>query len=122
EFYARIRQERWQVEHQQISGTATAMGIAPGHVFGLTNAPFFSDNGQYLTTAADYQFEENRYASGDGGETIHRTEFTVIPAAVVYRPAQGTAWPRTYGPQTARVVGPQGESIWTDRYGRVKVK
>ncbi|EMM6761828.1 type VI secretion system tip protein VgrG [Pluralibacter gergoviae] len=122
EFYARIRQERWQVEHQQISGTATAMGIAPGHVFGLTNAPFFSDNGQYLTTAADYQFEENRYASGDGGETIHRTEFTVIPAAVVYRPAQGTVWPRTYGPQTARVVGPQGESIWTDRYGRVKVK
>jgi len=122
EFYARIRQERWQVEHQQISGTATAMGIAPGNTFALTNAPFFSDNGQYLTTAADYQFEENRYASGDGGETIHRTEFTVIPAAVVYRPAQGTAWPRTYGPQTARVVGPQGESIWTDRYGRVKVK
>ena len=122
EFYARIRQERWQVEHQQISGTATAMGIAPGNTFALTSAPFFSDNGQYLTTAADYQFEENRYASGDGGETIHRTEFTVIPAAVVYRPAQGTAWPRTYGPQTARVVGPQGESIWTDRYGRVKVK
>ncbi|AVR02348.1 type VI secretion system Vgr family protein [Pluralibacter gergoviae] len=122
EFYARIRQERWQVEHQQISGTATAMGIAPGNTFALTSAPFFSDNGQYLTTAADYQFEENRYASGDGGETIHRTEFTVIPAAVVYRPAQGTAWPRTYGPQTARVVGPQGESIWTDRYGRIKVK
>ena len=122
EFYARIRQERWQVEHQQISGTATAMGVAPGHVFALTNAPFFSDNGQYLTTSATYQFEENRYASGDGGETIHRTEFTVIPAAVAYRPAQGTAWPRTYGPQTARVVGPQGESIWTDRYGRIKVK
>ncbi|WP_231692223.1 type VI secretion system Vgr family protein, partial [Cronobacter dublinensis] len=31
-------------------------------------------------------------------------------------------WPRTYGPQTAKVVGPQGESIWTDKYGRVKVK
>ncbi|MEJ8324725.1 type VI secretion system tip protein TssI/VgrG, partial [Kosakonia sacchari] len=31
-------------------------------------------------------------------------------------------WPKTYGPQTAKVVGPQGESIWTDKYGRVKVK
>jgi type VI secretion system secreted protein VgrG len=30
EFYARIRQERWQVEHQQIQATATAAGIAPG--------------------------------------------------------------------------------------------
>ncbi|WP_154051378.1 type VI secretion system Vgr family protein [Enterobacter hormaechei] len=121
EFYARIRQERWQVEHQQIQATATAAGIAPGHIFTLTNAPFFSDNGEYLVTAAGYHFEENRYASGEG-ETIHRTDFTVIPAAVSYRPAQSTAWPRTYGPQTAKVVGPQGESIWTDKYGRVKVK
>ncbi|MFA1018097.1 type VI secretion system Vgr family protein [Enterobacter sp. SAT-E-asb] len=121
EFYARIRQERWQVEHQQIQATATAAGIAPGHTFTLTNAPFFSDNGEYLVTAAGYHLEENRYASGEG-ETIHRTDFTVIPAAVVYRPAQTTAWPRTYGPQTAKVVGPNGESIWTDKYGRVKVK
>ncbi|HDR2411361.1 type VI secretion system tip protein VgrG [Enterobacter cloacae complex sp. P3B] len=121
EFYARIRQERWQVEHQQIQATATAAGIAPGHSFTLTNAPFFSDNGEYLVTAAGYHFEENRYASGEG-ETIHRTDFTVIPSAVVYRPAQSTAWPRTYGPQTAKVVGPKGESIWTDKYGRVKVK
>ena len=121
EFYARIRQERWQVEHQQIQATATAAGIAPGHTFTLTNAPFFSDNGEYLVTAAGYHFEENRYASGEG-ETIHRTDFSVIPASVSYRPAQSTAWPRTYGPQTAKVVGPQGESIWTDKYGRVKVK
>jgi len=121
EFYARIRQERWQVEHQQIQATATAAGIAPGHTFTLTNAPFFSDNGEYLVTAAGYHLEENRYASGEG-ETIHRTDFTVIPSAVVYRPAQSTAWPRTYGPQTAKVVGPNGESIWTDKYGRVKVK
>ncbi|KTI35936.1 type VI secretion system Vgr family protein, partial [Enterobacter hormaechei] len=113
--------ERWQVEHQQIQATATAAGIAPGHIFTLTNAPFFSDNGEYLVTAAGYHFEENRYASGEG-ETIHRTDFTVIPASVSYRPAQSTAWPRTYGPQTAKVVGPQGESIWTDKYGRVKVK
>ena len=122
EFYARIRQERWQVEHRQIQATATAVGIAPGHTFMLANAPFFSDNGEYLVTAAAYQYEENRYASGADGATIHRTDFTVIPSSVVFRPAQATPWPRTYGPQTARVVGPQGESIWTDKYGRVKVK
>ncbi|WP_336851834.1 type VI secretion system Vgr family protein [Pseudescherichia vulneris] len=122
EFYARIRQERWQVEHQEIHATATAMGIAPGYTFALLNAPFFSDNGEYLTTAAHYQFEENRYASGADGFTIHRIDFSVIPTSVVFRPAQATPWPRTFGPQTARVVGPEGESIWTDKYGRVKVK
>ncbi|MCL9671436.1 type VI secretion system tip protein TssI/VgrG [Citrobacter sp. MNAZ 1397] len=122
DFYARIRQERWQVEHQQIHGSATALGIAPGNTFTLYNAPFFSDNAEYLTTEANYWLEENNYASGSGSQTMHRIDFTVIPSTVTYRPAQKSAWPRTYGPQTARVVGPQGESIWTDRYGRVKVK
>ncbi|EOU9560885.1 type VI secretion system Vgr family protein [Cronobacter dublinensis] len=122
EFYARIRQERWQVEHRQTQGTGTALGIAPGHTFVLRNAPFFGDNGEYLTTVAHYHFEENRYASGADSNTIHETRFEVIPADVPYRPSQKTPWPRTYGPQTAKVVGPQGESIWTDKYGRVKVK
>ncbi|MFE8100765.1 type VI secretion system tip protein TssI/VgrG [Brenneria goodwinii] len=122
EFYARIRQERWQVEHQQINGTATALGITPGCTFTLTNAPFFSDNGAYLTTGVTYHLEENRYASGADSQTSHRIEFTVIPAAVPFRPKQLAPWPRTGGPQTAKVVGPKGESIWTDKYGRVKVK
>ncbi|NHV11262.1 type VI secretion system tip protein VgrG [Cronobacter turicensis] len=122
EFYARIRQERWQVEHRQTQGTGTALGIAPGHTFVLRNAPFFGDNGEYLTTVAHYRFEENRYASGPDSNTLHEIRFEVIPADVPYRPSQKTPWPRTYGPQTAKVVGPQGESIWTDKYGRVKVK
>ncbi|CCJ91493.1 type VI secretion system tip protein VgrG [Cronobacter turicensis] len=122
EAYARIRQQRWQVEHQRINGTATAIGIAPGKTFVLNNAPFFSDNGEYLTTEAHYQFEENRYASGDDNNTIHKIDFSVIPSKVIFRPAQKIPWPRTYGPQTAKVVGPQGETIWTDRYGRIKVK
>ncbi|ELQ6221467.1 type VI secretion system tip protein VgrG [Cronobacter turicensis] len=122
EFYARIRQERWQVEHRQTQGSGTALGIAPGHTFVLRNAPFFGDNGEYLTTVAHYRFEENRYASGPDSNTLHEIRFEVIPADVPYRPSQKTPWPRTYGPQTAKVVGPQGESIWTDKYGRVKVK
>lgn len=122
EFYAHIRQELWQVEHQKIQATGTAAGIVPGAIFTLNNAPFSSDNGEYLTISADYYFEENRYATGDNGETIHRTDFIVIPSSVVYRPEASTLWPRTYGPQTAKVVGPSGESIWTDKYGRIKVR
>jgi len=122
EAYARVNQERWQVEHQQTFGTGTATGIAPGHIFQLINAPFAEDNGNWLVTDANYYFEENQYASSDSGSSEHHTDFTVVPASIAHRPARKTAWPRTYGPQTARVVGPAGESIWTDRYGRVKVK
>ncbi|MDE1185993.1 MAG: type VI secretion system tip protein TssI/VgrG [Pantoea sp.] len=121
EFYTRIRQEVWEVEHHSISGVGTATGIAPGYTFGLLNAPHFSDNGKYLTVTAEYSFEENSYASGDV-TTTHNIRFTVLPASITYRTPPLTAWPKTHGPQTAKVVGPKGESIWTDRYGRVKVK
>ncbi|WP_019106801.1 type VI secretion system Vgr family protein, partial [Pantoea ananatis] len=108
--------------HHMVSGSGTATGIAPGYTFSLLNAPHFSDNGKYLVTSAHYDFEENSYASGDAGATRHNIDFTVLPAAVTYRAKPETPWPRTHGPQTAKVVGPKGESIWTDKYGRVKVK
>ncbi|CAI0984638.1 type VI secretion system Vgr family protein [Serratia ficaria] len=121
EFYARVRQEEWQAEHQRIDATATALGIVPGCTFTLLNPPFVSDGGEYLVLSARYALQENSYASG-GEDAVHRIDFVVIPASTPFRSAQRTPWPRTHGPQTARVVGPQGESIWTDKYGRVKVK
>ncbi|WP_157636759.1 type VI secretion system tip protein TssI/VgrG, partial [Burkholderia ubonensis] len=38
------------------------------------------------------------------------------------RPPRTVPRPRTRGPQTAVVTGPQGQDIWTDQYGRVKLK
>ncbi|ATA21767.1 type VI secretion system secreted protein VgrG [Gibbsiella quercinecans] len=122
EFYARVRQEAWQAGHHQTGGTATALGIAPGYTFTLNNAPYADDNRAYLTVRARYRLQENRYASGDSQASEHRIDFTVIPSDIPWRPAQQAHWPKTHGPQTARVVGPTGESIWTDKYGRVKVK
>ncbi|WP_192072614.1 type VI secretion system tip protein TssI/VgrG [Pantoea agglomerans] len=122
ESYARIRQEVWQAEHHSVSGSGTATGIAPGFTFSIINAPHFSDNGEYLVTSATYDFAENAYASGDTGDSRHNIHFMVLPSSVTYRTPPETAWPKTHGPQTAKVVGPKGESIWTDRYGRVKVK
>ncbi|MGX9302175.1 type VI secretion system Vgr family protein, partial [Pantoea ananatis] len=108
EYYARVRQEVWQVEHHMVSGSGTATGIAPGYTFALLNAPHFSDNGKYLVTSAHYDFEENSYASGDVGATRHNIDFRVLPAAVTYRAKPETPWPKTHGPQTAKVVGPKG--------------
>lgn len=122
EFYAKIRQEVWQAQHQQVTASGTALGLAPGNTFTLLNAPFFSDNGEYLTIKAVYDFEENSYASSNSGSTIHKVDIVVIPSDVTFRPQPTAEWPRTHGPQTAKVVGPKGESIWTDKYGRIKVK
>ncbi len=51
-----------------------------------------------------------------------RCDFSAIPAAQQFRPPRRTPKPFVQGPQTAVVVGPGGEEIFTDKYGRVKVQ
>jgi len=53
---------------------------------------------------------------------VYTCRFECIPAEVTYRPPRVTPWPSMRGTQTARVVGPSGEEIYTDEYGRVKVQ
>ncbi len=58
----------------------------------------------------------------DAESPVYECRFECMPADVSYRPARVTPWPSVRGTQTARVTGPSGEEIYTDEYGRVKVK
>ena len=122
EHYASVRQQIWQAWHQHIHGQGTTLGIAPGYTFSLQQAPWLDDSNTFLTIRAHYSLEEKGYASGDEGRAQQCILFSVIPSATPFRAPVVTPWPKTCGPQTARVVGPPGESIWTDKYGRIKVK
>ena len=63
------------------------------------------------------------YRSGETeDEVAYENSFTCIPAALPYRPARVTKKPVVPGAQTAVVVGPKGEELYTDKYGRVKVQ
>ncbi len=50
--------------------------------------------------------------------------FTLLtqPAKLAYRAQRLTPKPKSHGPQVAVVVGPSGEEIYTDKYGRIKVQ
>ena len=45
-----------------------------------------------------------------------------MPSEQQFRPRRPTPKPFVQGPQTAVVVGPGGDEIYTDKYGRVKVQ
>src|SRR5439155_5175048 len=62
------------------------------------------------------------FMAGGQAEFSYRNTFTCIPAGVPFRPPRVTPKPIIPGPQTAVVVGPPGEEIFTDKYGRVKVQ
>lgn len=48
--------------------------------------------------------------------------FMAIPSSTAYRPEQRHEKPFVPGLLSAVVTGPEGEEIWTDEYGRVKVR
>jgi type VI secretion system secreted protein VgrG len=54
--------------------------------------------------------------------STYNNSFEALPVAVVFRPSRTAPRARIYGSQTATVVGKSGEEIWTDKYGRIKVK
>lgn len=122
QFYVRVRQQEFEACHELMSGESSCLGLAPGYTFLLAQAPRAEDQREYLTTRVEYLLTENAYASSEGETAEHRLTFSVVPGNVNWRPARATAWPKTHGPQTAEVVGPEGQSIWTDKYGRVKLK
>ncbi len=124
EKYAGVRMEMLTSEQERAYGTTTVRTMAPGHLFTLERCPDASQNREYLVVGCSYFFRDNsRRTAGDGsGDSMWEIRLTAHPTSVPYRPQQLTPKPRTTGPQTAVVVGPAGEEIYTDKYGRVKVQ
>ncbi len=100
---------------------AAAVGRTLTIDFSMTDVA--ADSGEYLIVGTTHRYtggSSNR--SGDqAGEDFH-VELELMPSALQYRPAAMTPVPRIYGPQTGLVIGPSGEEIYTDKYGRVKVQ
>src|SRR6185312_3071394 len=82
----------------------------------------FSANGAYAVVSAAHSAQlTGDYRSGEVHFEYENT-FTCIPFAIPFRPLMTTPRPVVQGTQTAVVVGPPGEEIFVDKYGRVKVQ
>ncbi|WPH14325.1 type VI secretion system Vgr family protein [Variovorax paradoxus] len=121
EHYARIRLEEAQSLASRSTGHATVRGMAPGARMTMRNAPRGDDNREHLIVSVAYALQEGGYATGSA-PGVYGFDFVAQPADNPYRAPRLTPMPRTSGPQTATVVGPEGEEIWTDEYGRVKLQ
>lgn len=122
EHYARTRLESLQSLHERVELRGNARGLGSGHLFSLSNFSRQDQNREYLIVAARYYVHQERLESGGGsGAAQFESNLSCIDAQQSYRPVGSTLRPIVKGPQTAVVVGPAGEEIWTDQYGRVKV-
>ncbi|MCL4808961.1 MAG: type VI secretion system tip protein VgrG [Thermoanaerobaculia bacterium] len=104
-----------------ILGKSNVKHLVSGYKFTLQR--HFSGDGDYVVTSVRHKASFGAdYRSGKDPLLSYENEFTCIPAALPYRPARTTPRPVVQGSQTAVVVGPSGEEIFTDKYGRVKVQ
>ncbi len=122
EHYARTRIEAIQSLHERVQLNGNARGIGAGNLFSLTGFGRQDQNREYLIVAARYYIAQESLESGTGtAGSQFESSLTCIDAQQSFRPLANTTRPIVRGPQTAVVVGPAGEEIWTDQFGRVKV-
>ena len=123
---AEIRMQALDVRHKTASGNSDCSSMIAGYRFALTQHPNTEANGKYVITTIVHEAEQNpTYVTDEeNGQPYQNTFHCIAHGAGVppFRPARKTAKPVIYGTQTATVVGPSGEEIFTDKYGRVKVQ
>lgn len=117
----RLRIEMEEAGHERYTSSGNCAGFDPGRQVTITANE--KDKGTlYLLTEVRY----HGTSAGLEGESTKGpgfwNEFTVIRQTVPYRPERVTPWPHVRGTQTATVVGPAGEAIYCDEYGRVRVQ
>jgi type VI secretion system secreted protein VgrG len=124
EEYARKRIEELQAEYEVATAKSNARGVCTGFVFKLTDHPREDQNKEHLITSANYTIKGDEiFSSNTGGsEFAYSCEFTSIKSSQPFRSPRTTPKSSISGPQTAIVVGPSGEEIYTDEHARVKVK
>src|SRR5947209_6361414 len=99
-----------------IHGAGNVRQLTSGHKFTLQK--HFNGDGPYVLTGVRHSASlSGSFETGEETSFRYSNGFTCIPAALPFRPARTTPKPFVQGAQTAVVVGPSGEEIFTDKYG-----
>ncbi|WP_437669530.1 type VI secretion system Vgr family protein [Sorangium sp. So ce131] len=120
---ARIRLEQIQTSRKTGSGESVCPRFLPGQRFTLADHGRDGFNRDYLIVSVHHHGHEPGLDSGSEDDAPrYGNRFQVVPAEVPFRPPSVTPWPTIKGIQTAIVVGPPNEEVFTDEHGRIKVQ
>ncbi len=123
EQYALARIEELHANFAQVGADTDARSMSCGGLFTLAEHPRDDQNAEYLVTEAQYDVAVNDYSSAEAeAQEPFQCSFAAILSSSNFRSQRTTAKPAVQGPQTAKVVGPAGEEIFPDEFGRVKVQ
>jgi type VI secretion system secreted protein VgrG len=122
ESYAKVRLQQAQTLFEVANGRTNARAFCVGNLVTLSDHPREEDNREYLIVSAHYALVGQDLESGMTPRTPYECSFQVTDSKLPFRTPVTAEKPLVHGPQTAMVVGKEGEEIWTDEFGRVKVQ
>jgi type VI secretion system secreted protein VgrG len=124
ETYVRKKLQELQAHHERALASGSARGMCSGSLFTLENFPRKDQEKEYLIISVTHDFRSDAMetSGGVGAEEFYYCQFEAMDSTQQYRSEQTTPKSVVQGPQTAMVVGPPGEEIYCDEYGRVKVQ
>ena len=119
---ARARIESEEAGYHLVTGAGMVPSFHPGISFKLQRSEFpADDSGKLALIWVSHEAHDRNDGTSDSAGSDYANTFRAIPADTPFRPELTTRKPVVPGAQTAIVVGPSGEEIYTDKYGRVKV-
>lgn len=119
---AKIRLEAEESDRNCVAGNSNCTSFRAGGRFKLAKHASAHERGDYVLLKVTHRAFDRSYFTGQPGDSGYSNEFVAVPAEVPLRPALVHQKPYMRGPQSAVVVGPEGEEIYTDEHGRVKVQ
>ncbi len=122
---ARIRLEQLRSESAAVRFRCDARGMRVGSFVDLEPEEAGGTTTRLMLVATRISLTNDPGESLDGSEDTgdqFACDVEAVPSADQYRPAMAHEKVLVEGPQTAEVVGPSGEEIYTDMHGRVKVQ
>lgn len=120
---ARIRLQEQTAACAVSEGSSACSHFSAGFKFTLKDHYRTDLNQPHLLTSVQHiATQGGDYGGTSDEELTYQNRFQCIPFSIPYRPARATRQPFVQGCQTAVVVGPAGEEIYTDKHGRVKVQ
>ena len=116
------RLEAEESGHDTVVGGSDCSSFFAGGTFKLHEHDTAGEKQTYIITSIHHQASDSSYFSGDEGQSTYGNHFVCMPDSYHFRPTQRHVQPIIRGPQSAVVVGPSGEEIYIDQYGRIKVQ
>ncbi|WGY45603.1 type VI secretion system tip protein VgrG [Vibrio sp. ABG19] len=120
--YSQIRLDYLRRDAHSASGRSNQPLLRAGVKFALTEHSDDSLNREWLVVSIAHQGRQPQALeeAGGSGATTYANQFKLIPGNMNWRATPQTK-PQVDGPMIATVVGPQGEEIFCDEHGRVKL-